>query len=304
MSVSVIIPCYNVQDFINECLDSVYKQTYPDIEIICVDNNSSDGTFRILEKHEVEGKIKLYKELKKGAPSARNLGLKHAKGEWIQFLDADDLLLPTKIDHQMSLCKTDSDAAIIAASYTSRNIDGTEEMIYPLIDTYFGLLRSELGITSSNLFKRTKLLDIGGWNEVINSSQEYDLMFRMIKMETVVIFDDQLNTIIRKRTQGQISQMHPSNKWIQYVELRLDIIDYLKFYKKEFYSKNQCFIDQILFDLLRTLARYELNIANKILKERLKNFLPQESARTSNKYLKLYAFLGFYKTEKLLKWIN
>jgi len=226
MLVSVIIPCYNVQDYIEECLESVYKQTYLDIEIICVDNNSTDRTYSILEKHELAGKIKLYKEIKKGALAARNLGLKHAKGEWIQFLDADDLLLPNKISNQIGLIKANRQTGIVAGASQKLNINKNSKIIYPLRDKFLGLLKTNLGNTCANLFHRLSLLDVAGWNEKIESSQEYDLMFRLVKNGNELIFDNKPLTIIRERESGQISHRNPIKKWNQYVNLRLEIIDF------------------------------------------------------------------------------
>ena len=100
--VSVVIPCYNVETYIEECLESVLKQTYSEIEIICIENNSEDRTLEklIQFKDRFPDKIIVDHETKKGAAAARNKGLSLVRGNWIQFLDADDLLMPNKIEHQ------------------------------------------------------------------------------------------------------------------------------------------------------------------------------------------------------------
>ena len=102
MLVSVVIPCFNVEHFITECIESVVSQTHQELEIICVDNNSTDNTWEtFLELKNKYPNIFLVQEMKKGANAARNKGLDIAKGEWIQFLDADDLYLPTKLEEQV-----------------------------------------------------------------------------------------------------------------------------------------------------------------------------------------------------------
>ncbi len=104
MLVSVVIPCYNVEDYIEECIHSAFAQTHKPIEVICIDNNSTDNTWQKLKQlQEKYPSLLIDKELKPGAPAARNKGLALSKGEWIQFLDADDLLLPEKIEHQAKL---------------------------------------------------------------------------------------------------------------------------------------------------------------------------------------------------------
>ena len=104
MLVSIVIPCYNVQEYLAECLDSIFAQSYPFLEVICIDNNSTDETYRLLQKTKQKyPTLIIDKESMPGAPAARNKGLALAKGEWIQFLDADDLLLPAKIEHQLNM---------------------------------------------------------------------------------------------------------------------------------------------------------------------------------------------------------
>jgi glycosyltransferase involved in cell wall biosynthesis len=91
--VSVIIPAYNAQKFIKDTIDSVIAQTYPDWEIIVVNDGSTDGTPDLVIK-EADNRIKMIHQSNGGVSSARNNGLKHATGEYVIFLDADDLLTP------------------------------------------------------------------------------------------------------------------------------------------------------------------------------------------------------------------
>lgn len=89
--ISVIIPCYNVSDYIKECLDSFMNQTYADFEIICVDDGSVDDTVEIIEEYtKKDGRISLVKQSNQYAGVARNNGMKYAKGEYLLFFDGDD----------------------------------------------------------------------------------------------------------------------------------------------------------------------------------------------------------------------
>ena len=91
IAISVIIPVYNSEKFLQECLDSVIKQTIRNIEIICVDDGSTDGSAKILEKYKQDdSRIKIFKQEHRGGGAARNLGLKVASGEYLSFLDSDD----------------------------------------------------------------------------------------------------------------------------------------------------------------------------------------------------------------------
>lgn len=92
--VSVIIPVYNCEQYIAKCLDSVINQTLADIEIICVEDCSTDDTRSLLEKYiNIDERIKIsYNDKNMGQAFSRNQGLRKAQGEYIQFLDADDYL--------------------------------------------------------------------------------------------------------------------------------------------------------------------------------------------------------------------
>ena len=92
---SIIIPVYNVQDYLSKCLDSVLGQTMLDIEIVCVDDGSKDESSKILTQYsKVDERIKLIRKENGGLSSARNAGLKVAQGEYICFLDSDDYVEP------------------------------------------------------------------------------------------------------------------------------------------------------------------------------------------------------------------
>lgn len=96
--VSVIIPVYNTEEYLRECLDSVVNQTLKEIEIICVDDGSTDNSARILEKYATkDSRFKIIAQKNQGAGFARNEGIKIAKGEYIAFLDSDDYYLDTDV---------------------------------------------------------------------------------------------------------------------------------------------------------------------------------------------------------------
>lgn len=92
MKFSVIIPVYNVAPYLRECLESVLSQTYAVLEAICIDDGSTDGSGAILDEYAAkDARIKVVHKPNGGVSSARNRGLEEAKGEWILFLDGDDL---------------------------------------------------------------------------------------------------------------------------------------------------------------------------------------------------------------------
>ncbi|MFV0572541.1 MAG: glycosyltransferase family 2 protein [Xanthomarina gelatinilytica] len=98
--VSIIIPTYNSETYVQEAVSSAINQIYRPIEIIVVDDGSTDGTSGLFPHFEEQG-VKCFRIENGGASYARNKGLEQAKGEYIQFLDADDVLVPSKIEKQL-----------------------------------------------------------------------------------------------------------------------------------------------------------------------------------------------------------
>ena len=91
VEISVIIPCYNVEEYVGECLDSVINQTFTDLEILCINDGSSDGTLAILESYaQKDSRIKIFSQKNRGLSASRNFGIDVAQGEYIAFIDADD----------------------------------------------------------------------------------------------------------------------------------------------------------------------------------------------------------------------
>src|SRR4051794_36334456 len=101
--VSVVIPAWNVEATLGDTLESVARQTYPNIEIIIVDDGSTDATADIAEEYcRRAGNAKLVKQRNRGPAAARNRGIAEARAEWIALLDADDLWHPTKLQKQVA----------------------------------------------------------------------------------------------------------------------------------------------------------------------------------------------------------
>ena len=120
--VSVIIPTYNRAKYLRQCIESVLSQDYPNLEIIVVDNGSTDNTPEILASFG--NKIKCLKEEKGGASASRNKGLRAARGEFIAFLDSDDFYLPGKISLSVRKLQEDHSVSLVYTDYVRVNTKG------------------------------------------------------------------------------------------------------------------------------------------------------------------------------------
>lgn len=117
--VSILIPCYNAEPWLAETLESALQQTWKNTEIIVVDDGSSDGSLAVAKKFESNG-VKVISQTNKGASAARNRALQEAQGDFIQYLDADDLLAPDKIERQMQLLDCDRNSDYIVSGAWAR----------------------------------------------------------------------------------------------------------------------------------------------------------------------------------------
>ncbi len=198
--VSIIIPCYNGQDYVSRSIQSALDQSYENTEIILVDNNSNDNTLSILEDFQKQypSRIRVFSEIKQGAPAARNKGLNEANGEWIQFLDSDDSILPEKIEKQVQIA-TQGNVGLVVGNFSYVDQEKKIDVI-ALRDKWSGLLKSRLGITSANLWRKKDVIDVAGFDEeLVWSNDEYDLMFRMLKNQCVVKYDTVFQTFVKVR---------------------------------------------------------------------------------------------------------
>jgi glycosyltransferase involved in cell wall biosynthesis len=120
--VSVIIPAYNAEAFLGETLDSVLAQTYPNLEIIVVDDGSTDATPQLLEKYS--DRIRVLRQANAGQAAARNYGARESQGELLAFLDSDDLWDPDKIARQVALLDRFPEALAVYCDHRAIDAQG------------------------------------------------------------------------------------------------------------------------------------------------------------------------------------
>ena len=109
VKLSVIVPCYNVEEYLSECLDSILNQTFEDIEIICINDGSTDNTQDILDSYlKKDNRIKVISQHNQGLSMARNVGLKNVTGEYVTFIDSDDYFELTAFEETLKIVEEKS----------------------------------------------------------------------------------------------------------------------------------------------------------------------------------------------------
>ena len=227
--VSVIIPVFNSRDSLLRAVNSVVIDPLV-AEVILVDDGSSDGSYELCldlaHKHERIFVLQHTFRKNLGASASRNLGLRQAQSDWIQFLDADDELLPGKLEKQLAIVH--DEISFVVGNAIDCFEDGHIHFRKFIKDPWAGLIAGKLGNTCANLWNKKKLMKVSGWTETLSSSQEYDLMFRLLKDNSKIGFCKEFLTKVyhtpNSITRGSSRKAELIKNW---VDLRLRIRDYL-----------------------------------------------------------------------------
>ncbi|MBW7881353.1 MAG: glycosyltransferase [Caldilineaceae bacterium] len=183
--VSIVIPCHNGEAYIERAICSVLNQTYPAIEVVVIDDGSTDGSLNLIRSFGAH--VRWERGPNRGAPTARNRGLELARGEYIKFLDADDMLLPDCLERQVAQAQAleGGRKAIVYGDaiwvdthgkplpgYGHRPRRSGEDPIAHILENS--------PLTSCPLHRRDYLLEIGGFDPAIPKGQEQDLHLRLV----------------------------------------------------------------------------------------------------------------------------
>jgi glycosyltransferase involved in cell wall biosynthesis len=216
--VSIIIPCHNQGHFLQACLDSLTDQEYRPLEIIIVDDGSSDNTKNIMQTYQEVQKsgviVKCIYQSKRGAQAARNVGCRQARGEFIQFLDADDILFPRKLSEQAMVFKNNSEADVIYGN-GQYLIDGFGTTLKkgriismgPTMDMIGTMLSGAEWVPPfSYLSRKSAVQRCGPWNEEIQILQDFEYFLRMAIRGCRFLYNAGLTGLYRKHSVETISE--------------------------------------------------------------------------------------------------
>ncbi|MDE6925757.1 MAG: glycosyltransferase [Acetatifactor sp.] len=184
--VSIIVPVYNVENFIGETLDCVLAQTYPDWELLLVEDCSSDNTLALIRKYmdrTGDSRIRLIRQPSNmGAARARNRGLEEAAGRYISYLDADDIWMPEKLERELAFMK-EKGAGFTFTGYefADENGKGTGKIVHvPEKLTY------KQALSNTTIFTTTVMFDLGKLSKEqlempVIKSEDTALWFRVLR---------------------------------------------------------------------------------------------------------------------------
>lgn len=193
--VSVVITCYNYGQYLMESINSVLDQTYHDFEVIVINDGSTDNTSELMDKFSSNDTVRYICQQNQGQPKAKNRGIHESSGEFIAFLDADDIWLSTKLERQMRLFD-DTDVGVVYSGISlidsdGKGITGAEYFLrrgnildYIFIDNFVCF--------SSSVVRKLLLEEVGAFDESIPMGIDYDLWVRLAARCKFDFVDDRL----------------------------------------------------------------------------------------------------------------
>lgn len=220
--ISVIMPAYNAERFVQRAVESILRQTYTDYELIVVDDGSSDGTLAILQGYEQKGQLKLVRGNHEGVGAAMNLAASHATRPWLAVMHADDEALPHRLERQIEAAQQNPDVVIWGTHAYHINEDekvlGLSRFGPETRDQFEKIFMSGGHVNvlhPTAMLRRDVFEKVGGYDSRFRCSEDVELYMRMAHHGPALTIPEPL---LHYRLHGQSNTMLRFND--QFVELR------------------------------------------------------------------------------------
>lgn len=301
--VSILIPCYNAEKWIAYAIQSALEQSYVNKEVVVVDDGSKDGSLEIIKSFG--NKVRYETGPNKGGNVARNLLLELSEGEWLQYLDADDYLLPSKIENQINALEEETDVLFSPSVLEFNEANTIIQKVLPIPqphDPFTLLARWYLPQTGSPLWRKKSILDVGGWKEDQPVCQEHELYLRLLMGGKKFTYFPKAESVYRQWSETTLWKKNQSFTRRH----RLVIEDKLEKYLLEnnlMTKDRQWAINMARFETARKEWQTDPHEATNIIASistRYGKFLP-EGDSAPLKYKLAFALFGFSRAEKLAK---
>ena len=216
-TVSVVMTTYDAIGHVAEAVESVFAQTFPDWELVIVDDGSTDGTRELLQEYaEADARVRLLLVPRMGRIPALNTAVREARGEFIANLDADDISYPDRLQREVDYLRAHPDVGLVGASVVDR-IDDQGRPLPPVTrPTDEDEIRRLLGrqgafFHSSVMYRRSVWRELGGFDTTFSCYEDYDFVVRMLSRSRVHFLEGALGA--KRRHPGQaFDQVHWTNK--------------------------------------------------------------------------------------------
>jgi len=276
--VSVIIPCFNQGKYIEQSVNSVLKQSYKNIEIILVNDGSTDELTinKINEIEKWDRRIKIIHSENKGLANARNIGISFSTGEYILPLDADDYISETYIEEAIKIFKTQQETKLV---YAKAKFFGERDEEWILPEYSYHRLLYENMIYCSAIYKKSDYLQTTGYNPNMKYGwEDWDFWLSLLSPQSIVVRINKIHFFYRVKKTSMIKSITKEQEMFLFKQLYQN--------HKEIYDKE---LEPIIF-LKRELEKYKAGYLK--YKNLYNTILNSKSYRVGHKII------------KLLKWIK
>jgi glycosyltransferase involved in cell wall biosynthesis len=300
--VSVIIPCFNAERWLAEAIDSCLQQTYANIEIIVIDDGSTDKSLEIIKSY---GNKIIWESLPhRGGNHARNRGFVLSRGEYIQYLDADDYILPEKIERQVRfLEETDADVVYGDWRHKRHLSNGTSfldkiEVPKAQLDILESLLANWWTAVASLLYKRMAVINSGGWDENFLAAQDRDFFISVVIKDAKVVYQPGCYSIYRRHGNVTVSTLSKS-LWVKSHCLVLEKAEKKLLQLNKLSMKYRCALAKSYFELGRESLFIDYSQYLQLLEKALTIFPDFKANSRRGVYKFAQNICGFRQTEKI-----
>jgi cellulose synthase/poly-beta-1,6-N-acetylglucosamine synthase-like glycosyltransferase len=260
--ISILIPCYNAERWVGQAIESALVQTWPNKEVIVVDDGSTDESRAVIESYG--DKIRYEFGPNRGGNPCRNRLLELASGEWVQFLDADDYLLPEKISDQMEFSHS---ADVIYGPVLIKNQSSrcdNQEVSLPSSnsDLFEHWICWQVCQTGGVLWRRDALCKIGGWNEAYRCCQDNEVCLRAIQHGLKFSYCPKSGAVYRIWSEDTVCRKNPREVIATKTALIEEMLKWLKD-SGLLHAHHTLAAGQAAFEMARTLAKFSISEASR-----------------------------------------
>ena len=306
IKVSVIIPVYNVEKYIDECLKSLINQTLKEIEIIVVNDGSPDNSQKIIDKYvkKYPNKVKSFIKENGGQGSARNLGLEYAKGEFVSFVDSDDWLDLDALENMYNKA-VEENSDIVICDMSDLYADGTKKYFNC---TKYNSVYEVTPSASNKIFKKSILKDVRFLSRLWYEDFNFTTKILLMNPKISTISKDYYNCNCRD---GSTMNNNNSLKNLDMLVVMDDLIEYAE--EKKLYDENifsYLIFDHVLITSINRVSRQKSKDKVSVIKELRKychenisgyRKLPfYKNIPTQRKIIANLNYIGLHNLSKLL----
>ncbi len=305
--VSILIPCHNAERFVGEAIRSALAQSWAEKEVIVVDDGSTDGSLDVIRSFGE--RIRWETGPNRGGNAARNRLLDLATGEWLQYLDADDFLLPSKIEAQMRFIQEhpEVDVAYGPSVMQYEQEGAARQEILPIPeprDPWALLALWKLPQTGSPLWRKAAVVGVGGWSADQPVCQEHELYLRLLKSGKSFAYVDDAGSVYRQWSDGTVCRRDVPNTYRHRLAITREAEDFLLEHGEMTPLRRRAF-DRAYLACARIIWTFDRSWASEIMAHVEKanggRFRP-EREQVPGMYRSLYRLFGFHTAERAAAW--